>query len=56
VPSLRHTKVIAAFVACGHRMHLYAHLDKLGERTLYCDIDSAIFVQKDGETGWKTDI
>jgi len=25
-------------------MHLYAHLDKLGERALYCDSDSAICV------------
>ena len=30
-------------------MHLYSHLDKLGERALYCDTDSVIFVQKDGE-------
>ena len=30
-------------------MHLYAHLDKLGERALFCDTDSVIFVQKDGE-------
>ena len=36
VPSLRHTnEVFAAFVACGGRMHLYAHLEKLVERTLY---------------------
>ena len=30
-------------------MHLYAYLDRLGERALYCDTDSVIFVQKDGE-------
>ena len=31
VPSLRHTiEVVAAYVACGGRIHLYAHLDKLG--------------------------
>ena len=30
-------------------MHLCAHLDKIGERPLYCDTDSVIFVQKDGE-------
>jgi hypothetical protein len=36
VPSLRHTnEVITAYVACGGRMHLYAHLDKFGERVLY---------------------
>ena len=33
VPSLCHTsEFIAAYVACGGRMHLSAHLDKLGER------------------------
>ena len=30
-------------------MHMYAHLDKLGERALYCDTDSVIFVQKTDE-------
>jgi len=30
-------------------MHLYAHLDKLGDRPLYCDTDSVIFVQNYGE-------
>ena len=50
VSSLRYTnEFIAAFVACGSRLHLYAHLDKLGERTLYCDTDSVIYVQKDDE-------
>ena len=50
MPSLRHTKkFIAAYVACGGRMHLYADPDKQGKRALYCDTDSFIFVQKDGE-------
>ena len=31
-------------------MHLYGHLDKLGERTLYCDTDSFIFVQRADES------
>ena len=31
-------------------MHLYAHLDKLRERALYCDTDSFIFVQKDSDS------
>ena len=49
VPSLRHTnQEIAAFVACGGRMHFYAHLYKLRERAVYCETDSVIFVQ-DGE-------
>ena len=50
VPSLRHTnEVVGAYVACGGRLHLYDYLDRLGERALYCDTDSVIFVQKDGE-------
>ena len=44
-PSLHHTnEVVTAYVALGGRMHLYAHLDKLGERTLYCDTESVISV------------
>jgi hypothetical protein len=31
-------------------MHLYAYMDKFGERALYCDTDSVIFVQKTYET------
>ena len=30
-------------------MHLYDYPDRLSERVLYCDTDSFIFVQKDGE-------
>ena len=30
-------------------MHLYAFLDKLGERAIYSDTDSVIFVQKTDE-------
>ena len=30
-------------------MHLYAYLDKLGERALHCDTDCVIFVQKTKE-------
>jgi len=46
-PGLRHiNEVVAAYVACEGRMHLYANLDKLGERALYCDTESVIFVQK----------
>ena len=49
-PSLRHTnEVVAAYVACGGRMNLYAYLDKLGERALYCVTDSVIFVQNTDE-------
>ena len=49
-PSLRYTNVVvSAYVACGGRMHLYAYLDNLGKRALYCDTDSVIFVQKTDE-------
>jgi len=51
-------EVIEAFVACGGRIHLYDHLDKVGERDPYCEIDSVIFVQKEGRsllvTLWET--
>ena len=50
VPTLRHTnEFVGAYVAFGGRMHLYAYLDRLGERAVYCDTDSVIFVQKTGE-------
>jgi hypothetical protein len=46
-PSLLHTnEVFAAYVACGGPIYLYAHRDNLGDRPLYCDTDSVIFVQK----------
>ena len=48
--SLRHTNdFVNAYVACGGRMDLYAHVDKLGERALYCVTDRIIFVQKTDE-------
>ena len=46
VPSLRHTnEVIGAYVTAGARIYLYGFLDKLQEKTIYCDTDSVIFVQ-----------
>ena len=36
--------VIAAFVTCIARLKLFDELDKLGERVLYYDTDSIIFV------------
>lgn len=51
MPRLRQTnEVIAAFLACGGQMNLYAHLNKHEERALYNDTDSVIFVHKDGES------
>jgi len=43
------TRSLQAYVACGGRIHLYSYLHKLGERALYCDTDSVIFVQKTDE-------
>ena len=44
--SLRHTnEVIDAYVTAGARIHLYWHLDRLQEKTLYCNTDSVIFIQ-----------
>ena len=46
VPNLRHTnEVIGAYVTAGARMHLYRYLDRLGERAVYCDTDSVIYIQ-----------
>ena len=46
IPNLRHTnEVIGAYVTAAARLHLYSYLDRLGERALYCDTDSVLFVQ-----------
>jgi len=46
VPNLRHTnEVIGAYFTAGARMHLYRYLDRLGERAVYCDTDSVIYIQ-----------
>jgi len=46
VPNLRHTnEVIDAYVTAGSRIHLYRYLDRLGERAIYCDTDSVIYIQ-----------
>ena len=48
IQRLRHSNEdINAFVACGGRMELYSYLDRLGERALYCDKDSVLFVKKE---------
>ena len=50
VPNLRHTnEVIGAYVTAGARMHLYRYLDRLGERAIYCDTDSVIYIQSKDE-------
>ena len=40
--------MIGAYVTAGARMHLYRYLDKLGERALYCDTDSLLYIQSEG--------
>jgi len=46
VPNLRHTnEVIDAYITAGARIHLYRYLDRLGEKSLYCDTDSVIYIQ-----------
>ena len=46
VPSLRHTnEVIGAFVTAGARIHLYSYLNRLQDKAIYCDTDSALYIQ-----------
>jgi len=46
IPSLRHTnEVIGAYVTAAARLHPYWYMDRLGDRALYCDTDSVLFVQ-----------
>ena len=45
----KHTNVvIAAYVTAHARLVLYSYLERLGERTLYCDTDSVIYKQTPG--------
>jgi len=62
VPILRHTnEVIGASVIAGASIHLYRYLDRLGERAIYYDTDSVIYIQPKDEpnlietgTNWAT--
>ena len=40
---------IAAFTTCYARLRLYSGLELLGDRALYCDTDSILYVKKAGE-------
>ena len=40
---------IGAFTTAHARLELYNVMDRLGDRVLYCDTDSVIFVSKDGD-------
>ena len=49
-PNLRHKNVvIAAYFTVGARIHMYSYLDKLQQTALYCDTDSAIYIQPNVE-------
>jgi len=49
-PSLRHTnEEIVAYVFAVARNHLYDYLDRLRENAIYCDTDSVIYTQTNGE-------
>ena len=50
MPNLRHTnEVIGAYITTGASIHLYRYLDRLGERAIYCDTDSFIYMQPKDE-------
>ena len=52
IPSFRHTnEVIAAYVAADGRMCLYSYLERLQKRVIYCDTDSAFYIQEENESG-----
>ena len=41
--------IVAAYTTALARLKLYGYLERLGERTLYCDTDSIVFTSKEGE-------
>jgi hypothetical protein len=46
VPNLQHTNyVIGTYVTADASIQLYGYLDLLGDRALYCDTVSVIYVQ-----------
>jgi len=52
VPNLRHINdFIGAYVTTGARIHLYRYIDRLGERAIYCDTDSFIYILPKDEHG-----
>ncbi|KAJ8028056.1 hypothetical protein HOLleu_30183 [Holothuria leucospilota] len=48
-PNARVNGSIAAFTTCHARLRLYEVLQRLGERVLYYDTDSVIYISKPGE-------
>jgi lipopolysaccharide biosynthesis glycosyltransferase len=58
VPCLRHTNEIIGGFVTGARIHLYSYLDRLKDKTIYCDTDIIIYVQLEDKpplvvTGYK---
>ena len=50
VDSLPHTnEVLGAYVTTGARLKLYSYLEKLGNKALYCDTDSVVYVASTNE-------
>jgi hypothetical protein len=50
IPDLRHTnEVIDLYVTAGVRIHLQRYLDRLKERTLYCDTNLILHIQVNGK-------
>lgn len=47
--SERTNVVIAAYTTAQARLKLYQYLEKLGQRSLYCDTDSIIFISRHGD-------
>ena len=50
-PSSRTNVVIAAYTTAQARLKLYSYLQPLGNRVLYCDTDSVVFITSPGQ--WK---
>lgn len=46
--------VISEYLTAQARLHLYAFLERLGDRVLYCDTDSIIYVSRPGDEEIKT--
>lgn len=49
IPSSMTSVVVAAYVTATARLKLYSYLELLGERVLYFDTDSVIFVERPGD-------
>lgn len=45
----KNNAILAAFVTCQARLHLYAELKRLGDRVLYFDTDSIIYISRPNE-------